>query len=76
MKVYAWVLLEECADQRGLMGREVVENDVDLLMGRAQRDDFMEKSDKVEAGMTRGCLPWTRPVAVSSAAYRESVPCR
>lgn len=27
---------------------------IDLLPGRVQRDDFMEKSDKVEAGMARG----------------------
>jgi hypothetical protein len=50
----ARVLLEEYVNQGCLMGRQVIEDDVNLLMRRAQRDDFFKKGDEVAAGMACG----------------------
>jgi hypothetical protein len=70
------ILLQELANQRRLMSRQVVEDDVNLLTRRAQGDYVLKEGDEVATGVRAAVLPWTRPVAVSSAAYRESVPCR
>ena len=40
--------------QRGLVSREIVEDDVDLLTGRAQGDDFLQESDEVLTGVASG----------------------
>ena len=45
------VVLKELADQLGLVGREVVEDDVNLLLGRALSDDFFEEGNEVLAGV-------------------------
>jgi len=67
---------EELADCLSFVGREIVEDDVNLLPRRAQGYDFLEKGNELTAGMAAALLLWTRPVAVLSAAYKESVPCR
>ena len=51
MKLDPTVLLKKLVDQTGLMGREVVENDVNLPIGRALSDDLFEEGNEVLAGM-------------------------
>src|SRR5277367_2558930 len=46
------MLLQEFPHQRGLVSREIIEDDVDLLIGRAQVHDFLQEDDKVAASMT------------------------
>jgi len=48
------VVVKELFDQTSLVGREVVEDDVNLLRGRALSDDFMEEGHEVLAGVA-GC---------------------
>jgi hypothetical protein len=50
------MLVEERRHLLGLVGREVVEDDVNLLSGPAEGDDLAEKLDEVLAGVTRGGL--------------------
>ena len=45
------VVFKELADQAGLVGREVVEDDMNLLSGRTLGDDFFEEGNKVLAGV-------------------------
>ena len=52
MEPDAGILLQELPHQRGLVSREIVEDDVNLLIGRAQGYDFLEEDDKVAAGET------------------------
>jgi hypothetical protein len=72
----AGILLQELPHQRGLVSREIVEDDVNLLIGRAQGYDFLEEDDKVAAGVACGGLSVNAAVAVSSAPYSDRVPCR
>ena len=44
-------LPKKLVHQSGLVGGEVVENDVNLLTGRALSDDFFEKGNEVLAGV-------------------------
>jgi hypothetical protein len=67
------MLLEELADRLSFVRGEIVEDDVNLLPRRAQGYDLLQKGDELAAGMAAAVLPWTRPVAVFSAAYKESV---
>jgi hypothetical protein len=71
-----WILFEELQDQRGLVSGEIGEDDMDLAIGRAQGDDLLQKADEVPTGVACSGLCVNAPVAVSSAAYRERVPCR
>jgi len=48
------VVVKELFDQASIVGREVVEDDVNLLRGRALSDDFMEEGHEVLAGVA-GC---------------------
>jgi hypothetical protein len=41
------VLLERLANGRGLVGRDVVENDVDLLPRHTQGDEFLQETDEL-----------------------------
>src|SRR5258705_5267204 len=45
------MLLQELPHQRGLVSREIVEDDVNLLIGRPQGYDVLEEDDKVAAGV-------------------------
>jgi hypothetical protein len=40
MKLHARMLLEEVSNELCFVGREVVEDDMNLLLGRAQRYDL------------------------------------
>ena len=49
---------------------------MDLLIGRAQGDNFLEESDEVAAGVASGGFAVNPAVAVSRAAYSDRVPWR
>jgi hypothetical protein len=51
VKLYARMLLKKVANQLGFVGREVVEDDMNLLSGRAQRHHFFQEGNEVTAGM-------------------------
>ncbi len=51
MKVHTRMLLQEVSNELGFVGREVVEDDMNLLPGRAQRHHFCEEGNEVTAGM-------------------------
>lgn len=42
---------QKLTHQIGLMGRQIVQDDVNLLVPGAQRDDFLEEGDEVAAGV-------------------------
>src|SRR5260370_9089596 len=48
------MLLEELADRLGFVGREIVEDDVNLLPRRAQGYDLLQKGDELTAGVAGG----------------------
>ena len=51
MKLHARMLLQEVSNELGFVGREVVEDDMNLLPGRAQRYHFSEEGNEVTAGV-------------------------
>lgn len=63
-------------DQFGLVGREVVEDDVHLAVSRLLGDEGERKATNSELVSRSADLPWTLPVATSRASYRERVPLR
>ena len=69
MEINPAVAVQELFDQASLVGREVVEDDVNLLRGPALSHDFMEEGNEVLAGVA-GCgfAVHATLVAVSSAA--------
>lgn len=76
MKLHARMLLQEVANELCFVGREVVEDDMNLLPGRTQRHHFLEEGHEVTAGVaSRGSSVHVAGLG-SRAAYRESVPCR
>jgi hypothetical protein len=68
------ILPQELAHQSGFVSREILKNDVNLFVPGAQRDDFLEDSDKVTTGMTSGTLAVDPTCGVSMAAYKDNVP--
>jgi hypothetical protein len=56
VKGYAGILLEKLLDQPGLVSREIIEDDVDLLAGWAEGNDFLQKADEVLTGVACGGL--------------------
>ena len=56
VKPDAGILLQEFSYPRGLVSGEVVEDDVDLLTGRTQCDNFLQEGNKVLTGMASGGL--------------------
>ena len=56
MKLYVRMCLKEGGDFLCFVGREVVQNHVDVLSGFAQPDDLIEKIDKFITGVTGCCL--------------------
>jgi len=51
VKLHAGMPLEEIPNQLRFMSGEVIEDDMDLLPGRAQRDYFFQKGHEVAAGV-------------------------
>ena len=76
MEPDARVLFEEYVNQGCLMGRQVIEDEVNLLMRRAQSDDFFKKGDEVAAGMACGGFAVNTPGCGVQRGTRESVPWR
>lgn len=70
------ILLQELANQRRLMSRQVIEDDVNLLTRRARETTSLRKATKSRLIWRAAVLPGTRPVAVSSAGVHgeHSVP--
>jgi len=62
------MLLEELSVRQLFVGGETVEDDVNLLPGRTQRYDLLQKATKSRLLLRAAVLPWTRPVAVLKAA--------
>ena len=56
MEPDAGMLLQELPHQGGFVRREIIEDDVDLLMGRAQGDNLLQETDKVPTGVASGGL--------------------
>jgi hypothetical protein len=54
VEVNARIVLQELADRAGFVSREVVQDDVNLLVPGAEVDDFLEESDKLSAGVASG----------------------
>jgi len=48
------MLLQEVTHRLGLMRREVVEDDVNLLPRRTQGHNLLQKSDELTAGVAAG----------------------
>lgn len=53
MKVNPRVLLRKLADQFGFMRREIIENDVDFLLGRARLNNLFQEGDELFTGVAR-----------------------
>jgi hypothetical protein len=51
VKLHARMLLQEVSNELGSVGGEVVEDDMNLLPGRAQRHHFFEEGNEVTAGV-------------------------
>ena len=51
MKLHPRMPCEEVANELSFMGREVVEDDINLLPRRAQGDDLFQEGDEVAAGV-------------------------
>ena len=45
------ILFQELAHQGGFVGRQIVQDDVNLLVPGAQRNHFLEEDDKLAAGI-------------------------
>jgi hypothetical protein len=60
----------------GLVGGEVVQDDVDVQFGGDVAIDLVQEGDEVGAGVGRLMSVITLPVAISRAANRSQVPLR
>jgi hypothetical protein len=71
------MLLEEVTDRLRLMSGEVVEDDVNLLPGRAQGYDFLEKGNELAAGVSGGGFAVDAAGGgIERGIYKERVPWR
>lgn len=52
VKVNSRILLQELANQGGFVSRQIVQDDMNLLIAGAEGDDFLEEGDELAAGMT------------------------
>ena len=57
MKTHLGVLRQEFLYRFGLVSRKIVEDDVDLLLIRTQRGDFLQEGNEVLTGVPCGGLP-------------------
>jgi hypothetical protein len=62
------ILLQELPDGCSFVSRKVVEDDVDLLPQRADRDNILKKGNELATGVARRCFPVTLPDLTSKAA--------
>src|ERR1700740_3246272 len=54
MELNPRVVLQELAHQGGFVSRQIVQDDVNLLVPGAQRKDFLEQGDKLASGVAGG----------------------
>jgi predicted nucleic acid-binding Zn ribbon protein len=64
---------QEIANQLGFVGGEIIEDDMNPLLGRAQRHHFFQQGHKVAAGVARSSFAGH---ASGLSVQRERVPCR
>ena len=76
MKLDSRVLLQEIPDRLGFVSREVVEDDVNLLLARTPRYDFFEKGDEFAAGVTSGRFAMDATGCCLQRRIQRKVPCR
>ena len=62
------VLGQEFLHRFSLVGRKIVQHDVDFLRPPGLAEQLIQKSDELGAGMALDVLPSTLPVFTSSAA--------
>ena len=55
------IVLQELADGGGFMRREIVQDDVNLLVPGAEGDDFLEEGDELAAGVASGGFAMNPP---------------
>ena len=72
----AGILFQELTHQGGFVSREIVQDDVNLLVAGAEGDDFFEKGNELAAGVARGGFAVNPPRGRVRAAYRDNVPWR
>src|SRR4051794_41955944 len=48
------ILLQEFADRGGFVSREIVQDDVNVLVPGAEREDFLKEGDELPAGVASG----------------------
>ncbi len=75
MELHPRVFLKKFVDQAGLVGGEIIENDVNLLPGWAMSDNFFEKCHEILTGVAcRGlAVHATRGSFQGSAERQRSV---
>ena len=54
MELNPGILFQKLTYQRGFVSREIVQDDVDLLVPGALRDNFFEESNELAAGVASG----------------------
>jgi hypothetical protein len=74
VQLHIWMIREEILDQLSFVRREVIQNNMNLLLGGAATDHFTQERDELCAGVPGGRFSVTLPVLVSRAAYSDSVP--
>src|SRR3984893_14788918 len=57
VKTHVGVVSQELLDSLGFVGREVVEDDVDLEIARLSGDQRAQEGNELSAGVVRSCLP-------------------
>ena len=75
VKFHVGVSPQELFDLVGLVRRQIVENDVNLLVRLAAEDYLFEETNEFRTGVSLGGLALYLP-RLSSAAYRDNVPLR
>ena len=76
MKLNAGMLLQEVADRLGFVGREIVEDDMNLLSWRAQGRHFFEEGNELAAGVASGGFAVHPAGGGVQRGIQDSVPCR
>ena len=76
MEPDAGILVQELLHQRGFVSREIVEDDVDLLVGRTQGDNLFQEGDKVVTGVACSGLSVNAAGRGVQCRIQGDVPCR
>src|ERR1700739_1361601 len=71
MELNPGILFQKLTYQRGFVSREIVQDDVDLLVPGALRDNFFEESNELAAGMARGGFAVNPPAGRVQSRIQE-----